>query len=76
MPFVSLPERGVRLYARINTSTASAEDDAADARSFIDPDKPCLVLCHVLFISSWMFSTQFADARLLNAFNLIAFDQR
>lgn len=77
MPFIPLPSRdGLRTFARINHSSDSETDDAADPASFIDPDKPSLVMFHPPISSSWCFQAQFDDPRLLGAFNLIALDSR
>lgn len=77
MPFIPLPSRdGLRTFARINHSSDSDADDAADPSSLIDPDKPSLVMLHPPMSSGWCFKAQFEDSRLLDAFNLIALDSR
>jgi len=76
MPFISLPDLGLRAYVQVNASHPTLDDDA-DPRSFLHPGKPNLVLLHAAVTSSTVdFRDWFANPRLAGEFNLIALDSR
>ncbi|KAL8276332.1 hypothetical protein RQP46_011257 [Phenoliferia psychrophenolica] len=79
MPYIELPERQLRMYYVCNVKIAPNSDfpPGWDPESYLlDPEKPTLLFVHAGTCSAQAFTGQFGDARLVQAYNLIAFDSR
>lgn len=70
MPYVDIYSKDD--YASIFYTTNTEYDSVGG----FDPGRPTIIMLHPTFLDSSWLSEQFADPRLENHFNLIAFDMR
>lgn len=79
MTMLDLPSRKLRMHYVCNIKTELKNDYSSDWKpksAPLDPAKPTIVFIHAPTALSQAYSAQFADPRLAQAYNLIAFDVR
>ncbi|KAL8280046.1 hypothetical protein RQP46_007627 [Phenoliferia psychrophenolica] len=79
MPYVALPHRNLRMYYVCNAKLEHTENyiDAWEPQSYpLDAAKSTVCFIHGPTSVAQAFTGQFADARLSQKYNLVAFDSR